>query len=94
MAEHLYGLANTEHLPGISSGMSAADVAAEQFRSNVGITRRRRLDPVPEEWQHAFTKETWAAYETERFWCYHSYACLLSPEAYLNGTRENDMLGK
>lgn len=94
MAEHLYGLANTEHLPGISSYMSAQDVADEQFRANLGTTRRRRLDPVPEEWQHAFTEEAWAAYKTERFRCYHSYACLLSPEAYLDGTREDDMLGK
>lgn len=73
---------NTEHAPW-GSNLSNADQAAERFRANVGTCRR--LDPVPAEWEHAFTPETWAAYQSERFWQYSSNACLLSPEGYLEG---------
>ena len=74
---------NTEHAPW-GNNLSAADQAAESFRANIG-TRRRRLDPVPAEWQHAFTPETWAQYQRERFWQYSSNAAMLSPQGYLDG---------
>ena len=81
---------NTEHLPGIGADISGADLAAEQFRARVGT--RQRLDPVPAEWADRFTPETWALYQRERYWCYHSCAGMLSPEGYLAGIRESDML--
>jgi|Wag4MinimDraft_6_1082665.scaffolds.fasta_scaffold52821_1 hypothetical protein len=72
---------NTEYLP-CSADLSAADLAAERFRANTGA--RRRLPEVPAEWQHAFTPETWAQYQSERFWAWHSEAIAnLSPEGYL-----------
>ena len=82
---------NTEHAPW-GSNLSAADQAAEEFRARVGTSQRQRLDPVPAEWADRFTPETWAAYQRERYWCYHSCAGMLSPEGYLAGIRESDML--
>jgi hypothetical protein len=80
---------NTQHAPW-SADLSAADQAAESFRARVGA--RQRLDSVPAEWADRFTPETWALYQRERFWCYHSSAGMLSPEGYLAGIRERDML--
>lgn len=80
---------NTEHAPW-GSNLSAADQAAEAFRARVGT--RQRLDPVPAEWADRFTPETWALYQRERFWCYQSCAGMLSPQGYLDGIRERDML--
>jgi hypothetical protein len=80
---------NTEHLP-CSADLSAADQAAEQFRAHTGT--RQRLPVVPDEWAGRFTPQEWAAYQSERFHCWHSAAGMLSPEAYLNGTRLRDML--
>lgn len=82
---------NTDHLPGISDNISGADLAAERFRANVGATARK-LAPVPAEWADRFTPEQWAAYTSERFLAWHSYASMLSPEAYLNGARCADMV--
>lgn len=79
---------NTEHAPW-SDNLSAADAAAEAFRARVGT--RQRLAPVPAEWADRFTPEEWAAYQRERFACYHSFAALLSPQGYLNGARYRDM---
>ena len=72
---------NTQHSPW-SANLSAADQAAERFRANVGTVRR--LAAVPAEWADKFTPETWDDYTSERFWKYHSEACSLTPEAYLN----------
>ena len=80
---------NTQHRPW-SSDLSAADQAAEEFRAGVGT--RQRLAEVPAEWADRFTPETWAAYQRERFDCWHSAAGMLSPEAYLNETRRREML--
>ena len=80
---------NTEHAPW-SANLSAADHAAELFRARVGT--RQRLDPVPAEWADRFTAEEWAAYQRERFDCYHTCAGMLSPEGYLSGVRLRDML--
>ena len=72
---------NTQHAPW-SANLSAADQAAERFRASVGTVRR--LAAVPAEWADRFTPETWDDYTSERFWKYHSEACSLTPEAYLN----------
>ena len=74
---------NTQHLPGISDNLSAGDLDAERFRARVGTAAARRLDPVPAEWQHVFTPETWDAFERARFECWHSEGGILSPEGYL-----------
>lgn len=37
---------NTQHLPGISSGMSSGDLAAEEFRAR--SSSPRRITEVPE----------------------------------------------
>jgi hypothetical protein len=72
---------NTQHAPW-SANLSAADQAGERFRASVGTVRR--LAAVPAEWADRFTPETWDDYTSERFWKYHSEACSLTPEAYLN----------
>lgn len=79
---------NTQHRPW-SADLSGADQAAEEMRARTG---RGRLPTVPAEWVDRFTPETWAAYQRERFDCWHSFAGRLSPEGYLKGVRYRDML--
>lgn len=84
---------NTEHLP-CGADLSGADLAAERFRARQTTrqTTRQALPPVPAEWADRFTPEQWAAYQRERFDCWHSAAGMLSPEGYLKGVRLRDML--
>jgi hypothetical protein len=82
-------LPNTEHLP-CSGNLSPLDLQMEASRAASGT--RQRLPEVPAEWADRFTPQEWAAYQSERFHCWHSAAGMLSPEAYLNGTRLRDML--
>ena len=71
---------NTQHRPW-SSDLSAEDQAAEEFRARAGT--RQRLAEVPAEWADRFTPETWAAYQRERFYCWHSGGAIITPEWYL-----------
>lgn len=76
---------NTEHLPGIGSGISNGDLDAERFRAGLGI--RRPLPRVPEEWQGSFTPETWRQFNRDRFDHYHTIGGIISPEEWLRNNK-------
>jgi hypothetical protein len=73
---------NTEHLPGIGSGLSHADVAAERFRASIG-QQRLFLRSAPDEWKDRFTPEMWDLFSRDRYEMYHSEGGILSPEEWL-----------
>ena len=77
---------NTSNLPG-TGNLSDLDFHIEIMRGNSINRTKNPVHEVPEEWQDKFTVQEWNEYRNERFEAWHSYAWVLSPEDYLNGTR-------
>jgi hypothetical protein len=76
---------NTEHLPGIGPDISQADLAAEQFRANLGQAKPKpSTEPVWVEGE-LITTAQWEQFKRDRFQTWHSEGWVMDLADWLKG---------